>query len=807
MFRNYLLSTLRYFRRNKLFTIVNAAGLAVGMTASIAICCIIGYHHSFDTFEPGRDKMYRITSQVQLTGASFLSWGVSYPLIDEIKAHVPGVKAIAPTIHYGYNNKVTSLQKGISRTFFKQDDLVFTDSSYFSNIPYHWLAGTIGASLNTPFSVVLTESKAKLYFPSLSSSNVLGLHLVLGDSLTFVITGVVEDLAKPSDFISRVFFSRATLSSNALKNRLGLTDWTNVSSDVQCLLTLDELTPPTAVERALDDIEQRHMTAKGTSAVCHLQSLSDIHFNESLDGKVKRSTLNSLALIASFLLLMACINFVNLSTASLTDRAKEMGIRKLLGSSKWQVIGQCFTVSFLLSAAACGIALGLTPLVLLAFKDFLPQDFHLLAVDPIWMIGYATGVTLAVSFVTCLYPAWLNTRLSLARVLKGQLSSLSAGSGGLRKGLTLFQFVLADAMIAATFVVARQVNFALDRDLGFRKTAIVNIRLPADSGSDPGKKVSFLRSLQKYPELALSALGSMAPVAEGDAAMAFHYEGDRRSVDLLAGLRTGDSNYLQVFGLRLLAGRLPGGSANALLIDASFAAGLGFSTPGMAVNQYLQTGEKKKVRIAGVLADFTTGRQSNGIAPAVFYLDTGSSTYVHVLLNPNNASGSTWRKAISDIREAYQAVYPNLEFDYHFFDQEVADLFEEDQRLFRLLEWSAGLSLFIGCLGIAGLSLFIANRRGTEIAIRKVLGSSVRRIIFLLTGEFFRLQLLGFLISIPIVWWWASSWRNAFAHRAALTWWIMSSGGAVMAINATLILGLISNKFARANPAAVLRGD
>jgi len=299
----------------------------------------------------------------------------------------------------------------------------------------------------------------------------------------------------------------------------------------------------------------------------------------------------------------------------------------------------------------------------------------------------------------------------------------------------------------------------------------------------------------------------MAPTAEGSIAESFRYLDGKTPTETFAEVRTGDSNYLSVFALKLIAGKnvQSSDSPTSVLINESYSKLLGFQEPTQALNRFLILENGRKVPIIGVLSDFTTSLEKNGIHPVVFYSNGRASDYIHILLHGDDPSGSVWRSTLAEIENNFRQIYPEDDINVHFFDREIDGLYQQDNSLFKLLTWAAGIAIFIGCLGMFGLAAFLSKRRAKEIALRKVLGSSVMQIVYLISADFVRLVLLGFVISIPIAWWTAHKWLENYAYQTTLDWWIYLMGGTLMAIIAVFILTATTLQSARANPAKNLR--
>lgn len=814
MFRNYFNIALRNFWKNRLITLINITGLAVGISAALVIYLIVQYHYNFDKFEPGRDRIYRIVSNIKIPSATFLNWGVPAPLPGGIQNQVPGIKHIAFFTAYGANIKVEIPQGNDipSRVFKKQDSIIFTDKAYFQLIPYQWLEGNATTALSEPFQVVLAESRAKIYFPGIPLENIIGREILFNDSIKTTITGIVRDQFNLSDFSNKEFISLITIPSSGLRKKFNWENWHSISSSSQCLVLLAKNASVPQIEKQLNSIERSHPSPinSGDTTEHTLQPLKDVHFNSMYGGKVHKSTLYGLMLLALFLLILGSINFINLSTAQASQRTREVGIRKTLGSSRLNLMFQFLSEALLLTAAAASLSLILIPLILQMFSGFTPIDLHFNLLKAQGVILFTAILIISVTLMSGFYPAVILSRLQPVQVLKDQGYYIPGkGKIWLRKTLSVIQFVIAQVFIIGALVVTKQINFSLHQDMGFRKTAIINLNIPFDYFKPDNKKYVLLNKLHSISQIESISLGSLAPASDGSISESFKFNNRNKEMNTLAEVRNGDTNYIKVFRIKLLAGRniQVSDSATAILINETYARTLGFRLPGDAVGHYLTNPENKQLPIIGVMADFNTGSTESSIPPLVFYASPQTSNYIHVALRPNDADGKIWRSAIASMQQAWKEVYPQDDFDYSFLDKNIELLYKQDEQLSKLLGWSAGIAIFISCLGMLGLVIFTANHRTKEIGIRKVLGASVVQIISLLSKDFFRLVALAFVIALPIAWWVTHKWLQNFAYHTKLSWWIFLISGMFMLFIALLIIGLRAGKTALANPVRALRSE
>ncbi|TAM99703.1 MAG: ABC transporter permease, partial [Chitinophagaceae bacterium] len=374
MFKNYFKTAIRNFWKNKVITAITVLGLAIGISAALVIYQIVRYDYSFDKYEPDRNRIYRIVTQ----GPNWNNPGVPAPLHEAVQNKIAGIQTTSAFFQISSYTAKVSVPEGneqAAKVFKKQEDIVFADSSYFKIFPHQWIAGSAATSLNNPYQIVLSESLAKLYFPDIPLYQIPGKTLTISDSLHLVVSGIVKDLSVPSDFNSKAFIALSTIPNSGLKPNYNWDEWGNVNSISQLFVKLTPGTTPEQINQQLKSIFKVHLSKDEYNGKDKhfLQPLSDIHFNTTFYGPASRSTLRNLILLAVFLLLLGAINFVNLSTAQATHRAKEIGVRKTFGSSKGQLMAQFLSEAFILTILATILSVIITPFLLKIFSGYIPK--------------------------------------------------------------------------------------------------------------------------------------------------------------------------------------------------------------------------------------------------------------------------------------------------------------------------------------------------------------------------------------------------------------------------------------------------
>jgi putative ABC transport system permease protein len=817
MLRNYFLVALRNFWRNRTFSFINIIGLAIGISASLIIFLLVQYDFSFDQFEKDGSRIYRVVSDSKSNKETYHGNSMPVPLGPAIKKEVPGIELLVP-FHTLDETRITTPWPDANhqQILRKQKDVVVTDAAFFNMIGYTWLAGSPSASLDQPYQVVLTAHNARLYYGNTKYADIIGKPITLDDTVQATISGIVMDLPGNSDFYFGTFLSMPTLYTSRLKPE-NFDHWDWINSADQLFVKLAPQTTTAAVDPLLTKILKANTKPDPRDhsvTTVHLQPLSDIHFNLDYgvfdeSRQAHQPTLYGLLAVAAFLLLLACINFINLATAQASQRAKEIGIRKTLGSQRRQLTIQFLAETFVLTLMATILSLGLTPFLLKVFADFIPADFHFNLLRQPGVIVFLFILVLTVTLLSGIYPALVLSGFKPVLVLKNQAFSGTSKtrSAWLRKALTVFQFVIAQVFIIGTLLVAKQINYALNKDLGFKRDAIVYFRTDYHEAARKKKSV-LLEKLKAIPGIALISNSSNPPSSNSTWTSTMTFIDGKKEIDENVQVKLADTNYFRTYGLHLLAGIsiAQSDTTNAVVINESYLHILGYQDPQKIIGKQI-TKFNGNPFIVGVVADFHPHSLREPIKPLVIANGTKNADGFNITLQPRNGSGSNWTSTLAAIEKAFRSVYPNDDYEYAFIDDTIAKFYTAEKNISRLLLWATGLTIFISCLGLLGLVIYITNQRTKEIGVRKVVGASVTQIVVLLSRDFMKLVTMAIVIALPIAWWGSHKWLENFAYRASLSWWIFVAGGAVLYGIALLVLCLRAVKAATVNPVDSLRSE
>ncbi len=814
MFKNYFKIALRNFRHNKAFSAINILGLAIGISASLVIFLIVQYDFSFDKFEKDGNRIFRVVTNSKFSGNEYPNSGVAVPMGDAVQNEVTGIEVTAP--FYTWNAVKISIPDSSDRPviYKSQKNIVFVNKNYFKLINYKWVAGSPEASLSQPNQTVLTEASAQQYFPKLPEVEIIGKEIIFNDTVRLTVTGIVKDIVVNTDFNFKTFISRATLENTSLKPE-EWNMWGSTNSASQLFIKLSRGTKPEQVNKQIAQLYNKYnkREAGDNSITTHdLQRLSDLHFNSTYSNfeqdTAHKPTLYGLVAIAAFLLLLGCINFINLTTAHASQRAKEIGIRKTLGSSKKQLIVQFLSETFLLTIAATILSVIITPLLLKTFADFIPPGLYFSWRQPDVLL-FLLIVTILVSLLSGFYPALILSSYKPVSILKNQTANTNGNSRNaiFRKTLTVSQFVIAQVFIIATIIVSKQINFSLNKDMGFKKDAIVYFNTNYYDTVASHKQV-LMDKLKAIPEIAMISLATNPPSINSTWSGTVKYKDGKKEVETDVQFKFGDTNYLKLYQMKLLAGQnlQQSDTAREFIINETYAHILGFKLPQQAIGKYIEW-SNKQYPITGVVKDFLQQSVHNVVKPLAIGTWTTIEHTVNIALQPQNTEGTVWKTAIAKMEKAFKEVYPEDDFDYEFLDESIAKYYTAEQHISSLLKWATGLAIFISCLGLLGLVMYTTNQRTKEIGIRKIVGASVSQIITLLSKDFLKLILIAFIIAVPIVWFAANKWLQNFAYKTNVSVWVFLIGGAIMLAMAMLVLLLRTYKAAAANPVESLRSE
>ena len=813
MLRSYFKISMRSLSAHKGNSFINVFGLVIGIAAALVILTIIRYELSFDRFHTNSDRIYRVVTVSHPDGEPKYSPGVSYPLPEALKNEISSIENIT-ALHYHRELQVDVLDtQGFTlKKFQESNGCALVEPSFFrvfdfQGTNFKWVAGNPETALKEPFAIVLTRSMAEKYFATL---DVLGQTLKIEQQLDFKVTGVIEDLPPNSDFPFTVLLSYSTfykIQENEMKN-----DWRSVANVNQCFITLPEVVEKEEMEKQIDRVYAAHVPEEVAKAQqFKLQPLKEMHQDNRFGNfnlrTVNKAMLWSLSLTGIVLLLIACINYVNLATAQSTLRSREIGIRKVLGSRRRQLIFQFLCEAFLIALFASIIAILVAQLIITHLQPFINiETQNYLFLD--WFVLKSLSIILpTITLLAGFYPAMVVSGFDPVNAIKNKLTTPGAGAY-LRKALVVAQFTVTQIFIIGTFVVLNQMDFFRNVDLGFDKEGIINVNLP---NNYEGRLKTLQDKLQSIASISQVSISSSTPSGLRRASW---FTGIRRKeVDpnnaIGCEYQSIDPAYLNLYGIKLIAGRnfSPDDSSGYLIINQTLAAKAGFASPEESIGREMVL-DSKPYTVIGVVTDFHSRSLKEDIDKVAFAVHPHMYRLANIKVNLNQRTASSsgqFQPILDQIEAAWTTTFSETVFDYRFLDENINAFYQQEIRISKLLQIFSGVLLIIGCLGLYGLISFVVNRKLKEVAVRKVFGASMVHIMGLISRDYLKLILLAFLLAVPISYYYMEQWLSTFVYRIEISWWIVALPGLMVLMVALIAVSGQLLKAARSNPANNLK--
>lgn len=800
MLKNYLKTAFRNLWREKNKTTLNVLGLTIGIAGSLVLFLLIRYHNNFDLNHSKHDRIYRVVTMSDGNNGKDYTSGVPSVLPEAFKNDFPEAEEVTFT-SYRSSSLITVPQKsGEPKRYQENAGVTFAQSNFFKIFDRKIISGDAVNGLSNPNESIISKTLALKYF---GKEDALG-EIVEYDKHQYKITAVMEDAPSNTDFPFSLMLSYATIKTETEKH-----GWGSIWSDEQCYITLKEGVKASTLESRMPGFVKKYLGEENRdNQTFALQSLSTFHYDDRFGNynynTVSKSMLLALSVIAFFLIVTACINFINLSTADAIKRSKEVGIRKSLGSTRQQLVLQFLGETFLITLVSVILAFFVSLLSLKFLNSFLSLKLSLTLADPI-IAAFAIGVTIVVSLLSGLYPSLVVSGYQPALALKNKISNKNSSGYLLRRGLVVTQFFISQILIIGTIVLIAQMNYFRNKDLGFCKDAIITVPVPV--GEEPKKsdssKTSRMRTLRtevmRLKGVELASLNNSAPSSNSVSGTGFTIAGNETFYETQ--VKTIDSSYVPLFGLQLVAGKnLPDyDTAQGFIVNEKLASTAGYKNPNEIVGKVISMWGKK-LPVVGVVKDFHTVSLRSPIEATIMLNRIRKYGSLAVKISPINM-----QETIKEIQTKWEALYPDFIFSYKFLDESIRNFYEDEQRTSALLAIFTSLAIFIGCLGLFGLASFMANQKTKEIGVRKVMGASVQSIILLFTREFAVLIVVGFLIAAPLAWYFTNQWLDQFAYKISIGPVAFVLGLAVTFLIAVFTVGYRSFKAATANPVDSLK--
>lgn len=814
MFRNHLLVAFRNLLRKKDFSLINLIGLSIGITCCLLIFQFVIYEYSFDRFHVNEPHLYRVLQSYARKGETMHDGGAytAQSLGPALKERVPEVAAVARL----HSDDVVLWDAAHPDRVFEDDGVLYADPDFLTMFSFSFLSGDPAKALQ-PGTALLSASAANKYFGKENATGEV-LHVIGILNKSFTVSGVFQDIPSNSHLRFNVLLPthNLLLETDYATEPEGGWSWNNFATFVQ-------LIPGASTEEVAKKMTDVYLLFRGeiieqsgNISALNLQPLTDIHLNEAISapGNIvtgSYKTVYFFLVIGCITLVIALLNYINLATARAIHRAKEVGVRKAIGARKEQLIMQFLSESSLVVLLATILALSLASALMPWVNNLAGTNLSIaLWLHPYFMATFAITIIVAI-LLAGLYPAFVLSSFRPALVLKGR-SSTMGGQGVLRKSLVVVQFVACIFLIAGTVTVLHQINYMKSMELGLNLEQVVTVRAPRVLPESLNRAVAaetFMQQISAFPGVVTAARSSTVPGGgfNWNGAQVRKAEDDPSSA--IRGVATYiDSLFARVYGLQLVTGKefkdvtLTNNPEAPwmVMINETSSRSLGYTTPVDAVDQLLDIGGYK-AQIIGVYKDFNWTSAHEARQNIVFGYTSSGNYYSVRLSTPEAAS------VVEKIQTTYQTLFPGNLFLYSFADESFNAQYQDDQRFAKLFSLAAGIAIFIACLGLLGIVAFTAQQRKKEIGMRKVLGASVLGIVGLLSKDFLKLIVIGFVLSVPLTWYVMNRWLENFAYRVEVDVFTMLTAGVITIVIALVTVSWQSLNAASANPVNSLRSE
>jgi putative ABC transport system permease protein len=785
MFKNSFKIAWRNLFKNRLHSIINIIGLTVGLTAVLSIAIYLQHELSYDNFHKKKEQVYRIGIEAFRQGNK-LSAGATFtpPIGPDMKSELAGIK------NYTRYRTPREAYLSVDKNAIKAKEVIYADSTFFELFSFPILEGAAESALVAPYSIVLSQQTAQQLF---GGEQALGRFIKLDNDEALQVTAIIADPPANSHISFNALVSFSTLYKDK-RNHMG---WTG-GEQYMTYVELENKVSISDIERQLPDFMWRHINKKYAShnirLDASLQPLSDIHLHHNYYSESLRSNIYVLGALTLLVLLIACINFINMTTARAGRRGKEVGVRKVLGANRASLGGQFLLEAFMLT----GIAFMMSMFLLEAILPLLPSIFGKALQVPTLFKWTSIGGLFLLFIIVGLgagsYPAFYMTNLDTLKTLKGM--QIGSRKSSLRNGLVVFQFFISIVLIVSVLVVSEQVEFMQTKHLGFEKENILVVPL---HGEAVQSKVKTLKATLKQRSQIINVAACSEAPGNGFAQNGYLPEGITES--MLIKVVDVDDDYFDLFGLELLEGRSLSvekpADKQAYIINEALAKTLNWESPlGKKIKR---NGEKE---VVGLVKDFNYASLHQPIEPLIITNQPWNNhfDYLTIKLAAGNVS-----EGIAACEAVWDEIVPNQALDYWFLDDELQQIYQSEQQLQEAFFWFAALSIFIAMMGILGLTSFMVEQRKKEIGIRKVLGASLVSIISTLSKDFLKLVGIAFFIAAPIAYYLMNEWLMDYTYRIELQSWFFIMAGIGATLLAALTVGIQSFKAASANPVESLK--
>ncbi len=801
MFRNYIKIAFRNLWRNRKVSAISIAGLSVGLACGIIIFLLVSYMFSFDRYHAKADRTYWVVTDIKQEN-TVPTDATPRPLGEVLRRDFPFIEtAVRIENIFGRIIGVPDGKGGFAKKFEESRNLCFTEPQFFDVFDADWISGNPKTALSAPNTVVLTERYARKYF---GAANPIGKLVRFDNQVNLIVTGLIKNLPSNTKLRYDAFISYATVPTLlGEQGKQAMQNWEGVST--VCFVTLRE---GISIERLLDAfpvIRQKYLTTTEAKKLdFHTIPLSESDHTPQYSGRSPKAILYALSIVGLLLVLAACINFINIATAHALKRSKEVGVRKAVGSSRRQLIGQFMTETTLVTLAAVALAILLAYLCLPMLNNALSIMNTDISISNLFRpdsLGWFSGLIAGVILLAGLYPSLVLARFNPVAALRGRLTTQQVGGVSVRRGLVVTQFFITQLFIIGVVVMMAQVRHMQRADLGFRKEAILTVPIPAITSL---KQAVVRAQLGQIAGVEAVSLGAEPPAAHRRLPVAFTYDTHSEPEKFQTAVKVGDNEYVSLYDIKLLAGRNfrnNDTTNNEALVNETMVRQLGLRSPADVLGKRINLWGGDKI-VVGVVKDFHLSELRENIPPMTILNYYHENRMASLKLNPANIPAT-----LKAVEHAWNELFPEHVFKADFLDDLLQNFYITEQILLGLAQAFSLIAILIGCLGLYGLVAFMAESKTKEIGVRKVLGATSNQLVWLFGREFSRLVLIGFILAAPLGWFLMNGWLQGYAYRINFGWWVFAITLGVVILITILTVGYESMKAARMNPAKSLQTE
>lgn len=796
--------------RQRNYTLINVLGMAVSIGACLLLFRLVRYERSFDRHHSNFDRIGRVITQSVSAEETAYTPGIPIPAMDAMQSGVPQFEQFARLHSFWPQITVVTTPGGSDgEKKFATDDMkevsAFIEPAFFRIFDWQWLAGDPVSTLTEPNSAVLTQRVAEKCFGSWK--NAPGKMILLDNAVEVAVKGVISNPPDNSDFPFNLLVSYETLRKHP--DDFGFyPEWGSNSSNDQAWALLPLASQFAQADALLAGIGKEEYKNDHARVKHLLQPLARQHFDDEVGHlgthTVTQGRLLTLSLIGLLILIMACFNFINLATAQASSRSKEVGVRKTLGSSRQQLIGQFLgeTALTVLTAVALGAVFAGLLAPLMSQVSDVPANLAFLS-DPV-MLAFLLVLTVGVSLVAGFYPAIVLAGFDPVQAIKNKISSRTIGGVSLRKALVFFQFCIAQALIIGTLVAVSQMNHIRNMDLGFDADLVYTLSGLSSDSAGLTRLETFKTQLLQLPSVESVSFGTDVPSSGNNWYTNFGYGRGKNDAPFTTSLKMADADYLKTYGLRLVAGRpyIQTDTVREVIVNMTLLRKLGVTDPQEAIGQEIRLGGSAWKPIVGVVNDFNSSSARDPLRPIVIACRKKFYDVAGIKIRPENMAATT-----AAIKQTFETNFPEKVYHGRYFDERIAEFYRDEDRFTAITKSFALLAVFISCLGLFGLASLLAAQKTKEIGIRKVLGASVSSVVGLLSKDFLLLVLLAFLAAAPLAWWSMNLWLENFEFRTQIGWSIFAGTAILALLVAFFTISFQAIRAALANPVNSLRNE